>query len=144
MKGPFRELPEKGKEKADWDPPLLLTSSTEDPGLPPTPLLSLCCCFHLTSSCSHPPLPGPHLGGSELVPHEDVGDKDDDGDDDWQGSPQVHTGRIQVLDDPESPQLSSSAGLYAGPQRLLPPEELDDTHATQQLCHELGTGTREQ
>ena len=78
------------------------------------------------------------------MPHEDVGDEDDDGDDDWQGSPQVHTGCIQVLDDPESPQLSSSAGLYTGPQRLLPPEELDDTNATQQLCHELGVGTREQ
>ena len=78
------------------------------------------------------------------MPHEDIGDKDDNGDDDRQGSPEVHTDCIQVLDDPESPQLSSSAGLHAGPQRLLPPEELDDTHATQQLCHELGTGTREQ
>lgn len=78
------------------------------------------------------------------MPHENIGDEDDDGDDDRQGSPQVHTGRIQVLDDPESPQLSSSAGLYAGPQRLLPPEELDDTNATQQLCHKLGTQTRGQ
>lgn len=78
------------------------------------------------------------------MPHEDIGDEDDDGDDNWQGRPQVHTGCIQVFDDPESPQFSSSAGLYSGPQRLLPPEELDDPNATQQLCYELGMETRGQ
>lgn len=89
------------------------------------------------------PLPSSHLGGSELVPHEDVGDEDGDADDNRQSSPQVHTGRIQVLDDPESPQLLRAVGLYSVPQSLLPPEELDDSNATQQLCHELETGTRE-
>lgn len=88
--------------------------------------------------------PSPHLGGSELMPHQDIGDEDDDGDDNWQGSPQVHTGRIQVFDDPETPQLLSPAGLYTGPQCPFPSEELDDPNATQQLCHELRMETREQ
>lgn len=76
------------------------------------------------------------------MPHEDIGDEDDNGDDNRQGSPQVHTGCIQVFDDSEPPQFLSPAGLYPGPQCLLPPEELDDPNATQQLCHELGRETR--
>lgn len=109
-----------------------------------TPLRSPCCCFSPHFPTALPSSPGPHLGGCELVPQEDIGDEDDDGDDNWQGGPQVHTGCIQVFDDPESPQFASSARLYSGPQRLLPPEELDDPNATQQLCYELGMETRGQ
>lgn len=72
-----------------------------------------------------------HLGGSELVPHEDIGDEDGDADDHWQGSPEVHTGCIQVFDNTESSQLFSPASLHSVPQSLLPPEEFDDSNATQ-------------
>lgn len=103
----------------------------------PTPLQSSCCFFPPAMPPTHSP--SPYLGGSELVPQEDISDEDDDGDDNRQGSPQVHTGCVQVFDDPESPQLLSPPGLYSGLQHLFPPEELDDPHATQQLCHELRT-----
>lgn len=55
-------------------------------GIPPsfsasTEGLSLRLHFAEVSLMLVPFLPGPHLGGSELVPHEDIGDEDDDGDD---------------------------------------------------------------
>lgn len=86
-----------------------------------------------------------YLGSRQLVSQQNIGDKDENGDDDGQCCPEVDTHSIQVLDCSQALQLPGPAGMHFSAKMLLPRVEFDHSHPAQELRHQLRTvdGTTE-